>query len=60
MKFRRCKCIDTLEKVYDRLVVKLSGDDFDALMSASDHRRAEIQHGKLWDRVPASAWRNVE
>ncbi|EOK5438267.1 Hha/YmoA family nucleoid-associated regulatory protein [Pseudomonas aeruginosa] len=27
---------------------------------ACDHRRAEITHGQLWDRVPASAWKNVE
>ncbi|ECO4312771.1 hypothetical protein AB0001_004768 [Salmonella enterica] len=59
MQFRRCACIETLEKVYERLLDKLSGEEFDAMMSASDHRRAEIRHGKLWDKVPASAWRNV-
>ncbi|WP_422646300.1 Hha/YmoA family nucleoid-associated regulatory protein [Agrobacterium tumefaciens] len=26
---------------------------------ACDHRRAEITHGHLWDKVPASAWKNV-
>ncbi|EOY3045874.1 Hha/YmoA family nucleoid-associated regulatory protein, partial [Salmonella enterica subsp. enterica serovar Typhimurium] len=25
-----------------------------------DHRKAEIYHGKIWDKVPASAWRNVK
>ncbi|HHG1073314.1 TPA: Hha/YmoA family nucleoid-associated regulatory protein, partial [Klebsiella pneumoniae] len=26
----------------------------------SDHRRAEITHNTLWDKVPASAWKNVK
>ncbi|EIK0760142.1 hypothetical protein LJT65_004131 [Escherichia coli] len=59
MQFRRCSSIDTLEKVYERLVEKLTGEELDAVLSASDHRRVELMHGKLWDKVPASAWRNV-
>ncbi|WP_410172351.1 Hha/YmoA family nucleoid-associated regulatory protein [Klebsiella africana] len=39
---------------------KLAGKELDAMMSASDHRRAEITHNTLWDKVPASAWRNVK
>ncbi|HCH9769636.1 TPA: hypothetical protein NN205_004319 [Escherichia coli] len=27
---------------------------------SKDHRRAEITHNTLWDKVPASAWRNVK
>ncbi|HBD1606616.1 TPA: hypothetical protein KH794_004861, partial [Escherichia coli] len=48
------------EKVFDSLRDKLSGKELDAMMSASDHRRAEITHNTLWDKVPASAWRNVK
>ena len=47
MRFRRCSSLHTLEEL-------------DGMMSASDHRRAEITHNTLWDKVPASAWRNVK
>ncbi|ECC1675601.1 hypothetical protein FNX24_21610 [Salmonella enterica] len=60
MRFRRCKTLDTLEKVFENLSVKLTGKELDAMLSASDHRRAEITHNKLWDKVPASAWKNVK
>ncbi|MGJ3640755.1 Hha/YmoA family nucleoid-associated regulatory protein [Klebsiella pneumoniae] len=60
MRFRRCSSLDTLEKVFDNLRDKLSGKELDAMMSASDHRRAEITHNTLWDKVPTSAWKNVK
>ncbi|MFP1771067.1 Hha/YmoA family nucleoid-associated regulatory protein [Lonsdalea quercina] len=60
MRFRRCSSLDTLEKVFEKLREKLSGNELDAMMSASDHRRAEITHNTLWDKVPASAWKNVK
>ncbi|HBV4265984.1 TPA: hypothetical protein MDW71_005277 [Klebsiella pneumoniae] len=60
LRFRRCSSLDTLEKVFESLREKLTGNDLDAMMSASDHRRAEITHNKLWDKVPASAWKNVK
>lgn len=60
MRFRRCSSLETLEKVFESLREKLSGKELDAMMSASDHRRAEITHNTLWDKVPASAWRNVK
>ncbi|EPH3066868.1 MULTISPECIES: Hha/YmoA family nucleoid-associated regulatory protein [Enterobacteriaceae] len=60
MRFRRCRSLDTLEKVFESLREKLTGNELDAMMSASDHRRAEIAHNTLWDKVPASAWRNVK
>ena len=59
MKFRKCSSSDTLEKVFERLRDKLTGHELDAMMSASDHRRAELRHKRLWDKVPASAWRNL-
>ncbi|EAM4732895.1 hypothetical protein KS504_004545 [Salmonella enterica] len=60
MHFRRCRTLDTLEKVFENLRDKLAGKELDAMMSASDHRRAEITHNTLWDKVPASAWKNVK
>ena len=59
MKFRKCSSADTLERVFERLLDKLSGTELEAMMSASDHRRAELKHKRLWDKVPASAWKNV-
>lgn len=59
MKFRMCSSADTLERVFERLMNKLSGHELDAMMSAADHRRAELRHKRLWDKVPASAWRNL-
>lgn len=59
MKFRKCSSEDTLERVFERLQDKLSGHELDAMMSASDHRRAELRHKCLWDKVPASAWKNI-
>lgn len=59
MKFRKCSSEDTLERVFERLRDKLTGHELDAMMSASDHRRAELRHKQLWDKVPASAWRNL-
>ncbi|WP_407659170.1 Hha/YmoA family nucleoid-associated regulatory protein [Kosakonia pseudosacchari] len=37
----------------------MTGDVLEAIMSASDHRRAELKHNCLWDKVPASASKNV-
>ncbi|POP41501.1 hypothetical protein CHU32_22290 [Superficieibacter electus] len=59
MKFRRCSSEETLEKIFDRLKHKLSGQELEAMMNASDHRRAELRHKCLWDKVPASAWKNI-
>ncbi|TDT50867.1 hemolysin expression modulating protein [Enterobacter sp. AG5470] len=59
MKFRRCSSEDTLEKIFERLRDSLKGEELEAMMSASDHRRAELRHKCLWDKVPASAWKNV-
>ena len=59
MKFRHCSKPETLEKVFERLALQLKGEELYAMLSASDHRRAELVHNKLWDKVPASAWKNV-
>lgn len=55
MRFRRCSSLDTLEKVFDSLRDKLSGKELDAMMSASDHRGAEITHNTL-GTVANSRW----
>jgi len=57
--FRRCSCLDTLEKVYENAKPRLSGKELIAFESAADHRRAEITMKKLYDKVPSSVWRYV-
>jgi hemolysin expression modulating protein len=59
MKFRHCSKMETLEKVFERLQMQLCGNELCAMLSASGHRRAEIIHNRLWDKVPMEAWRNV-
>ncbi|QAB32630.1 hypothetical protein G5574_23485 (plasmid) [Pantoea stewartii] len=60
MKFRRCRNIETLEKVYEHL--SYSGDPGEefAMTQAYDHRKAEFAAGKLFDRVPAHVWQYVK
>ena len=59
MQFRRYNKIETLEIIYDRMKALIPAKDISSFESAVDHRRAEIIHSKLWDKVPASAWKNV-
>jgi hemolysin expression modulating protein len=59
MRFRRCRKLITLETVYDHMKETVKEGDMMAFESAADHRRAEIIHGKLWDKIPLSAWANV-
>ncbi|PWC10157.1 hypothetical protein B4923_17140 [Brenneria roseae subsp. americana] len=59
MKFRRCSNLDTLERVYEHMQEKVPVTEQSEFESACDHRRAEIIHHRLWDRVPATAWKNV-
>lgn len=57
--FRKCKTLDTVEKLYEHKRDSISGDEIADFNGAYDHRKAEIIHGKLWDKVPASAWKFV-
>lgn len=59
MQFRRCQKLVTLETIYERMKPTIPSPDLVSFESAADHRRAEIIHSKLWDKVPASAWKNV-
>ncbi len=57
--FRRYSSLNAVEEIYERQCKKLSGIELEALISASDHRRAELVHHCRWLKVPASAWRDV-
>lgn len=62
LKFRKCTCNDSLERLYDKLNDDIN--DNHALMNmyrAADHRRAELVAGQLFDlgKVPKSLWAQV-
>ncbi|MFQ8213586.1 Hha/YmoA family nucleoid-associated regulatory protein [Klebsiella pneumoniae] len=59
LKFRRCQTLHTLEQVYSHMKDSVPSSELGEFEGACDHRRAEITHGQLWDKVPASAWKNV-
>ncbi|MBS1204446.1 MAG: hypothetical protein H6R25_1345 [Proteobacteria bacterium] len=56
---RRHSSLNAVEEIYELRSQKLTGIELEALISASDHRRAELVHHCRWLKVPASAWRNV-
>nr|WP_241647634.1 MULTISPECIES: Hha/YmoA family nucleoid-associated regulatory protein [Rosenbergiella] len=60
-RFRRCKSLDTLEKVYESMRDRnhIAPENLLAFESAADHRRAELATGKLWDKVPPHVWQYV-
>lgn len=55
-KLRRCKTIETLEKVIELNRYRLSNKDITTFYGAADHRLAELTMKRLYDRVPASVW----
>ncbi|EEJ4252307.1 hemolysin expression modulator Hha [Salmonella enterica subsp. enterica serovar 4,[5],12:b:-] len=56
---RRCSSLKTLEMIIARRQDSLSPDELEAFNSAVDHRLAELTMNKLYDKVPASAWKYV-
>lgn len=59
LQLRRCQNQATLEKVIEHNSYRLDGDALTSFIAAADHRLAEIITGKLYDKVPASAWAYV-
>lgn len=58
-KLRRCRTIETLEKIIDTNHYRLSNIDLVNFYGAADHRLAELTMKRLYDRVPASVWHFV-
>jgi len=60
-RFRRCRSVDTLERVYESMRDRsqIGEDEREAFESAADHRRAELASGKLWDKIPSHVWQYV-
>ena len=59
MRLRRCRSIDTLERVIEKNKYELSDEDLVVFYSAADHRLAELTMNKLYDKVPATVWTYV-
>jgi hemolysin expression modulating protein len=59
LRLRRCTSSATLEKVIESVRYKLSDSELETFNSAVDHRLAEMAMNKLFDKVPASAWKYV-
>ena len=60
MRLRRISNVSTLEKVIEKKQYEdMDTDDRVAFNAAVDHRLAELITGRLYDRVPRSAWTYV-
>ncbi|EDV1835691.1 hemolysin expression modulator Hha [Salmonella enterica] len=60
MRLRRISNITTLEKMIEKKHYDdISADERSAFNAAADHRLAELITGRLYDRVPRSAWTYV-
>lgn len=60
LKLRRCRTIETLEKVIESQNYKLSDGDLCIFFSASDHRLAELIMGKIYDKIPTSVCKLIK
>ncbi len=59
-KFRKASNIDTLERMYEHMRDKVDDNDVAFFLGAYDHRKAELAVGRIFDKVPASAWKYVK
>lgn len=59
LQLRRCRSLETLEKVIETNHYRLSLGEREAFNSAADHRLAEITMNRLYDRIPPSVWKFV-
>ncbi|NEG64486.1 hemolysin expression modulator Hha [Pantoea agglomerans] len=58
-RLRRCRTLETLEKIIESSRYRLNNIDLVNFYGASDHRLAELTMKRLYDRVPASVWRLI-
>lgn len=58
--FRRCSSLESVEKLFEhKRNMDVPLGEYLEFVGAYDHRKAELIHQKLWDRVPAAAWKYV-
>ncbi|QOI11139.1 hemolysin expression modulator Hha [Blochmannia endosymbiont of Colobopsis nipponica] len=59
MRLRKCRTLETLERVIEKNKYTLSDDELEIFNSAADHRLAELIMNQLYDKVPISVWKYV-
>ncbi len=59
MRLRRCRSIDTLERVIEKNKYELPDDELAVSYSAADHRLSELTMNKFYFKVPGSVWKYV-
>ncbi|AKC59870.1 HHA domain-containing protein [Blochmannia endosymbiont of Polyrhachis (Hedomyrma) turneri] len=59
MRLRKCRTLETLERIIEKNKYELSDDELENFNSAADHRLAELTMNKLYDKVPISVWKYV-
>lgn len=59
MRLRKCRTLETLERVIEKNKYELSDDELETFYSAADHRLAELTMNKLYDKIPAEVWKYV-
>ncbi|MDE4745182.1 Hha/YmoA family nucleoid-associated regulatory protein [Enterobacter ludwigii] len=57
--FRQISDADNLERVIGHMETKLSDNEFQIVLAAADHRKAEMALNRYFDKVPKDAWRYV-
>ncbi len=59
MRLRKCRTLETLERVIEKNKYELADNELEIFNSAADHRLAELTMNKLYDKVPISVWTYV-
>ncbi|WP_395479943.1 hemolysin expression modulator Hha [Candidatus Curculioniphilus buchneri] len=59
MRLRKCKKLETLERVIEKKIYELPDDELERFNSAADHRLAELTMNKLYDKVPIFVWKYI-
>lgn len=59
MVLRRCSKLDTLEQMAELKSVNMSDKELCVFYGCVDHRKVEIITGKLYNKIPKSAWKLI-
>ncbi|BAP58738.1 Hha/YmoA family nucleoid-associated regulatory protein [Candidatus Tachikawaea gelatinosa] len=52
LKFRRCRTLNTLERVYNHMYHEIQINEKAYFVNAYNHRKEEIIIGKMLDKIP--------
>lgn len=59
MALRRCSKLDTLEQMAELKSKHMNSKELCVFYGCVDHRKIEIITGKLYDKIPKSAWKLI-